>query len=343
MTIAIVENSTLVMTVGSYAASITAASITSSFDALSHFPERRAAAELSNLAARINAFGAYIDQLAAQEGVADSFKAVDEKQAFAIQHVAITRAFWAAESRCMSWFVTGSANFPVARNEKRQRSADARGAEIREHDRKARKAAKRHAFPYGADGEAIRSNDPEALNKIRKKIAGLENDCEQAKAANRIIRTIRTIRTMRARKAEMADIIRAVVEQTDIETHVIGRALQHAETFRMPLKFETTLDRAEIRRLQDRLASLEQLQERGDVETKVETRLGEIEIVENTEAARIQLFFPGKPDDQTRSLLKSNGFRWSPSHGAWQRHLNENGRWAAKRVVEQLQDEGEGA
>lgn len=337
MTIAIVENSTLVVTVGSYAASITAASITSSFDALSHFPERRAAAELSDLAARINAFGAYVDQLAAQEGVADSFKAVEEKQAFAIQHVAITRAFWAAESRCMSWFVTGSANFPVARNEKRQRSADARSTEICEHDRKARKAAKRHAFPYGAEGEAIRSNDPEALDKIRKKIAGLENDCEQAKAANRIIRT------MRARKVEMADIIRAVVEQTDIETHVIGGALQHAETFRMPLKFDTTLDRAEIRRLQDRLASLEKLQERGDVETKVETSLGEIEIVENTEAARIQLFFPGKPDEQTRSLLKSNGFRWSPSHGAWQRHLNDNGRWAAKRVVKELQEEGEGA
>lgn len=217
MTIAIVEISTLVVTVGSYAASITAASIASSFDALSHFPERRAAAELSDLAARINAFGAYVDQLAAQESVADSFKAVDEKQAFAIQHVAITRAFWAAESRCMNWFVTGSANFPAARNEKRQRSADVRSAD------------------------------------------------------------------------------------------------------------------------------LEQLQERGDVETKVESSLGEIEIVENTEAARIQLFFPGKADDQTRSLLKSNGFRWSPSHGAWQRHLNENGRWAAKRVVKQLQDEGEGA
>ncbi|WP_226622969.1 hypothetical protein [Brucella anthropi] len=337
MTIAIVENNTLVVTVGSYATSITAASITSSFDALSHFPERRAAGELSYLALRINAFGDYVDELAAREGVAATFNVVEEKQTFAIQHVAITRAFWAAERRCMSWFVTGSANFPVARNEKRQRSADARSAEISEHDRKARKGANRRAFPYGAEGEAIRSNDPEALDKIRKKIAGLENDCEQAKAANRIIRS------MRARKAEMADIIRAVVEQTDIETHVIGRALQHAETFRMPLKFDTTLDRVEIRRLQDRLASLEQLQERGDVETKVETSVGEIEIIENTEAARIQLFFPDKPDDGTRRLLKSNGFRWSPSYGAWQRHLNENGRWAAKRIVKQLQDRGEGA
>ncbi|ANH08573.1 hypothetical protein [Shinella sp. HZN7] len=337
MTIAVVENNSLVVTVGSYAASITAASIISSFDALSHFPERRAALELSDLAIRINRFGDFVDQLAAQESVDVGFNVMEEKQAFAMQHVAITRAFWAAESRCMSWFVTGAANFPVARNEKRQRSADARSAEIREHDRKARKAAKRRAFPYGAEGEAIRSNDPEALEKIRKKIAGLENDCEQAKTANRIIRTMRT------RKAEMAEIVRAVVEQTDIEAHVIGRALQQAETFRSPLKFDTTLDRAEIRRLQDRLASLERLQERGDVETTVETSLGEIEIIENTDAARIQLVFPGKPDDETRRLLKSNGFRWSPTHGAWQRHLNENGRWAAQRVVKQLQDGAGGA
>ena len=70
MTIAIVENNTLVVTVGSYATSITAASITSSFDALSHFPERRAAGELSDLAIRINTFGDYVDELAAREDVA---------------------------------------------------------------------------------------------------------------------------------------------------------------------------------------------------------------------------------------------------------------------------------
>ena len=31
--------------------------------------------------------------------------------------------------------------------------------------------------------------------------------------------------------------------------------------------------------------------------------------------ARIQLLFPGKPDEQTRRTLKSHGFRWSPSQG----------------------------
>jgi hypothetical protein len=48
------------------------------------------------------------------------------------------------------------------------------------------------------------------------------------------------------------------------------------------------------------------------------------------------MIFPGKPDEHTRRLLKANGFRWSPSQGAWQRHLNEAGRWAAERVMKAI-------
>ena len=61
-----------------------------------------------------------------------------------------------------------------------------------------------------------------------------------------------------------------------------------------------------------------------------------VEVRENGEAMRLQLKFPGKPDDKTRTLLKSNGFRWSPSQGSWQRQLTDNARYSAKRVLEEL-------
>lgn len=59
---------------------------------------------------------------------------------------------------------------------------------------------------------------------------------------------------------------------------------------------------------------------------------------ENVEAMRIQLFFEGKPEPEVRDILKSNGFRWAPSVGAWQRQLNNNGKYAVKRVIRELEE-----
>lgn len=101
--------------------------------------------------------------------------------------------------------------------------------------------------------------------------------------------------------------------------------------------YDTTGDRAEIRRLKGRLATLRRTQERGTISQTVETETAAFEVKENADIARLQLIFPGKPDAETRALLKSNGFRWSPRETAWQRHLNEAGRWAAKRVMAALE------
>jgi hypothetical protein len=57
-------------------------------------------------------------------------------------------------------------------------------------------------------------------------------------------------------------------------------------------------------------------------------------VVRNKEAMRLQLMFDGKPEEKTREILKSNGFRWAPSNMAWQRLLNNNAEWSLKRIVE---------
>lgn len=57
------------------------------------------------------------------------------------------------------------------------------------------------------------------------------------------------------------------------------------------------------------------------------------QVIRNKECMRLQLVFEGKPSDETRNKLKSNGFKWAPSSMAWQRLLNENAEWALRRLA----------
>jgi hypothetical protein len=330
MTIALIENATLVVSVGSFAASIAAKGIEHKFDALTHYLDRRARIELDELADRLNRFATFARDLADDSNIVAGFDGSGEVERFARKHVALTRAFWEAESRCLNWFITGPANFPKARNEKRQAAAQKRRQEISDHEAKARKAIRARALPFGAEGDPIRSNDPDAIAKIEAKIAALSDAIDSAKAANRIIRR------MEKANAEEADMVKAVVAETNATPEIAARAivLQPWQTRR---GYDTTGDRAELRRLKGRLATLRRTQERGTISQTVETETAAFEVKENADIARLQLIFPGKPDAETRALLKSNGFRWSPRETAWQRHLNEAGRWAAKRVMAALE------
>ena len=58
------------------------------------------------------------------------------------------------------------------------------------------------------------------------------------------------------------------------------------------------------------------------------------EVKRNREAMRLQLVFDGKPDENTRGILKGNGFKWAPSAGAWQRLLNDNAESALRRITD---------
>ena len=95
---------------------------------------------------------------------------------------------------------------------------------------------------------------------------------------------------------------------------------------------------AEIRRVR---ARIEELRCESDAEA-VDEDHGVCRLVEAPEDNRVRLFFDGKPSEETRSLLKRSGFRWSRYEGAWQRHLNAAGRAAARSVVRQLREEAEG-
>ena len=326
MKIAAIENDILAIVAGTFAATIAAEDIEPQFHALTHFPDRRANTELADLAERLNLFAAYVVELwdTACAPIPEA-----EIEAFARRHVDLTRRYWAAEGRCMNWFITGPARFPVARNEKRMRISDARRDDLKAHEATARKAVKRKAFPHGAEDEPIRSGDPSAMQRIVTRIEELAVSIDRMKAANAIIRR------MKKDLATEEDMVAAVAANTGLSPEAAARGIKLAP-WQSRRGFSTTNSRAELRRLQHRLATLARMKERGTQSQEVETSAGAVEIKENADMARIQLIFPDKPDEPTRRTLKANGFRWSPSQGAWQRHLNEAGRYAAQRVLKTI-------
>jgi len=98
-------------------------------------------------------------------------------------------------------------------------------------------------------------------------------------------------------------------------------------------QFQLTNNSANIRRLKERLAHLSAVKAKPSTQREV----AGVRVVEDTEAVRLRLFFPGKPAPAIIAELKARGFRWAPSEGAWQRQLSNAARWAADCVLKMME------
>jgi hypothetical protein len=90
-----------------------------------------------------------------------------------------------------------------------------------------------------------------------------------------------------------------------------------------------------LKGIRDRIKRLERLASIAET-TPIEERTEEvngIQIIDNIEANRLQIVFPGKPDADTRTKLKKAGFRWSPTNGAWQSYRNYHAESRAKEII----------
>lgn len=182
----------------------------------------------------------------------------------------------------------------------------------------------------------ISSDNPDAIEELTAKLAELEAIQEFMRAANRVIRkhhkagvrhdsdpeTIAAyLNAMKALKPGFPDAAARKLLEPDF-----ARRIGFAD-------YQLTNNGANIRRVKARIADLQRQAIRETAETLHNSG---VRAVQNVEANRMQLFFPGKPDAEVRALLKSHGFRWAPSEGAWQRHLNNAGIWAAKTILASL-------
>jgi hypothetical protein len=160
----------------------------------------------------------------------------------------------------------------------------------------------------------ISSDDPGAIDKLRAKVAELEERAENENRWNKQLR-------------------KGGVEALDCPAELKAQIAGMVERYPHYLKgyFFVNNVRAKIRDAKARIARLERDAAR-PAAPPVEVA-GGIRIVENAELNRLQILFPDKPDADARAKLKRNGFRWAPSEGAWQRQLNNAARYAAQQAL----------
>ena len=213
------------------------------------------------------------------------------------------------DARVPSILIAGGSNFPTRKKEKQNAARDSNYREWQDIQGLLDKIRS-----TGMGG--ISADDPQAVQKLEKKLESLEKSQETMKAVNAYYRKHKTLdgcphlppEELEKLKADMASSWH--LEDKPFATWALSN------------------NSAEIRRVKDRIKSLSQQKEIGFVGWEFDG--GKVEA--NTEANRLQIFFEDKPDEATREALKSNGFRWSPKAGAWQRQLTSNAYYAADHV-----------
>lgn len=159
----------------------------------------------------------------------------------------------------------------------------------------------------------ISSDDPEAVVKLRDELEKCEKAQARMKQANSVIRA--------QKKSGEAAQLSALVALGFTQSQGL-KLLTPDFCARIGFpNYALTNNNANIRRIKERIETLGKVAARAEQDDK-EHDCGSYRVVECFSENRVRVFFPSKPSEAVRSILKSNGFRWSPDAGAWQRMLN---------------------
>lgn len=161
------------------------------------------------------------------------------------------------------------------------------------------------------ESRAISSDDPEALDKLRFKLAKIEELRKRSVQINKAIRSS---------KGNTANA-RAALSGLGLSEAAIDGALTPDCFGGLGVAdYQLRNWASECKRIEGRIR---QLETRAASPARADEQIGTVTIRE--EDNRVQVIFPGKPSEEIRSMLKRNGFRWSSMAGAWQRQPSD---WA---------------
>ncbi|MBS6972212.1 MAG: hypothetical protein KH146_15155 [Eggerthella sp.] len=225
-------------------------------------------------------------------------------------------AYYKNEASCPSILITGAGNFPI----KKKNAQNKRREKLHETWKYLEQQSEQIKNLLIMD-QPILSKNQDAVELLEEKIAKLEEEHKQKLYWNKYYKKNGTLKGAEG----LGD------KQIEIVEDFVRRNPSFAP-------FSVTNDTANIRRYKQRLEKMKAAKATG---TKIEAVNDEnnnelFKVVKNTELMRLQLIFTDKPNDEVRTILKKNSFRWSPKNNAWQRQLTENGMFALKRVVNEI-------
>lgn len=213
---------------------------------------------------------------------------------------------------CPSILIAGGSGFNVRKKERQNAAADRNMQEWNEIQGILHKIRS-----VGTGG--ISGDDPNALNKLRAKLESLERLQNRMKAANSAIR-------MKDQAKGDAKLAEMGYSPSDIKEL---RSPDFCGRIGYP-SYQLSNNNANIHRIRERI---EELEKRQDSPAPDGWKFDGGEVVINTELNRLQIVLDDRPDADTKQALKSHGFRWAPSQGAWQRQLTDNAIHAAKAIT----------
>lgn len=226
------------------------------------------------------------------------------------------------ESSCVSWFISGPANYPMKKHQKQQQAR----ANFFEKNQSLFNPIDNRFYKkiYNLlTNTTISSSDVLVIEKLKLKIEELEEKQEYMKESNSYYRKNGTLKGFKNLTDEKAERLDEIIKNNDL--------------YKLPYApYQLTNNNQNIHRLQDRLKELEAMKNRTAESVNQYDQIDGLSIEEDKEAMRIKLIFESIPSKEERDLLKSWGFKWSPSNSAWQRMLNRNGIYATKQVIRRL-------
>jgi len=292
-----------------------------SFYWTSFHPEKRGDSFREGYVQTLMDFRSELKPRAEKMGMAEQFES--DFTRYRTKLASLANAYLNSHSRVASSMITGPANFPVERNRRASDRADDRYRDYLTFDSRVKKLLINKYTP--AEQKAVKTGQDNALEILQKRLKARQKNHEMMLAANKIIRT----------KKSDAEKVELLVKEGWTEEQANKLLLPDWAGRKGYASFNLTNNNAEIKRLKDRIAQEEKLNVKRDQgNKKIEFAKGDV--IENYDENRLQIIFPGKPDEATRAKLKRNGFKWAPSQGAWQRQLTGNARYVLQHFITEV-------